>query len=78
MIDPKLRERVDERRAHLKKALASAEPKQSSRGLSGPRSKLRSTEGGAPKLRNGWEHAAPEDVGQLHKWLGDTTNDVPK
>jgi hypothetical protein len=29
-------------------------------------------------LRNGWEGASPEDLGQLHKWLGNTTNDVSK
>ena len=76
MTNLKLRERVNERRAQLKQALAAAErdglPEDERAGLDSDLQKVE-----AP-LRNGWEGARPEEVGQLHKWLDDTTNDVPK
>ncbi len=76
MIDPKLRERVNERRNQLKKALASsAQDGLSSDDRAALDSDLHKIE---EPLRKGWEGAAPEEVGQFHKWLGDTTNDVPK
>jgi hypothetical protein len=76
MIDPTLRERVDARRAQLKKALATAEQS----GISADErawldSDLQKVDAA---LRNGWERALPEDVGQFRKWLGDNGNDVPK
>jgi hypothetical protein len=70
MVDDRLRQRVDERRAQLKKALADAERDGASSeeraGLDSDLNKVEET------LRKGWEHAAPEEVGQLHKWLDDT------
>ncbi len=71
MIDPRLRERVDERRTQLKKALAAAErdglPEDERAALDSDLNKVEDA------LRHGWEKATPEDVGQLQKWLGDTS-----
>jgi hypothetical protein len=75
MIDPRLRERVDERRAKLKTALATAErdglSEEDRATLDADLQKVEGT------LRNGWELARPEDLGQLSKWLDDTTNQAP-